>query len=78
MSRSRLIFIVFYMTAVLITAVLLRTNSSRIFYKFRLAHVAQNRLNQQLCQKQLIMATLTTPGEISERVKKAESESDGQ
>ncbi len=77
MSRSRLIFIVFYMTAVLISAVLLRNNSSRIFYKFRESYVAQNRLRQQLWHKQLTMASLTTPGEISRRIEKAQAESDG-
>jgi hypothetical protein len=78
MSRSRLIFIVFYMTAVLITAVLLRTNSSRIFYNFRSCRVRHDQLKQQLWQKELTMASLTTPAAISERLKKAQSESDGQ
>ena len=78
MSRSRLIFIVFYLTAVLILTVLLRTNSSRIFKNYRTSDVAQKRLNQQLRQHQLTMAFLTTPGEISRRVNESKSESDGQ
>ena len=77
MSRSRLIFIVFYLTAVFILTVLLRTNSSRIFYNFRMSYVHQNRLKQQLWHKQLTMVSMMTPEEISRRVKKSKSESDG-
>jgi len=76
MSRSRLIFIVFYLTAVLILTVLTRTNSSRIFKKFREAYVYQEDLNYQLREKQLEMAHLTTPAEISRRIKQL-SETDG-
>ena len=77
MSRSRLIFIVFYLTSVLILTVLLRTNSSRIFKNFRTSFVAQELLNQQLRQQQITMAFLTTPSEVSRRVKEFQSESDG-
>lgn len=77
MSRSRLIFIVFYLTAVLILTVLLRTNSSRIFKNFRTAIVTQDRLKQQLWHRELKMASLTTPAEISRRVNESQSESDG-
>ena len=45
MSRSRLVFIVFYMTAVLIATVQLRTLSSRIIYRYRVSVVARNRIN---------------------------------
>ena len=68
MSRSRIIFIIFLMTAMLIATVLLRTTSSRNFFKFRKAYVKQNRLKQQLWQKQLVMETLTNPGAISEGI----------
>jgi hypothetical protein len=77
MSRSRLIFIVFYLAAVFILTVLLRTNSSRIFYNFRISYVYQNRLKQQLWHKQLTMASMMTPEEISRRIDKSKSESDG-
>lgn len=56
------------MTAMLIATVLLRTTSSRNFFKFRKAYVKQNRLKQQLWQKQLVMETLTNPGAISEGI----------
>ena len=68
-SRSRLIFIVFYLTAVLIATVHLRIASSRVFYKFRAAFVVQNRLKQQLWQKQLQLENLINPGAVSERTK---------
>lgn len=71
MSRPRLIFIIFFMTAVLIIAVSTRTTSRRIFFKYRKAFVAQKRLKQQLWHKQLTLASMTTPTEISRRLKKS-------
>jgi len=68
MSRGRLIFIVFYLTALLTTAVGFRSTSSRIFNKFSTAMVTQNRLRQQLWQKQLELEGLTGPHAISERM----------
>jgi hypothetical protein len=76
MSRSRFIFIVFYMTAVLISVVLMRNNSSRIFNKFRESYVKQNDLTQDLWRREIFMEKLTTPAEISRRMKKAQTESD--
>lgn len=61
MWRSRFIFIVFFFTAMLVATVHLRTTSSRIFYKSRAGIVQQDRLRQQLWQKQLMMASLTNP-----------------
>jgi len=55
------------MTAILIATVLLRTTSSRNFFWFRQAYVQQNRLRQQLWQKQIVMETLTNPSAISSR-----------
>ena len=69
MSRPRLIFVIFFLTAILIITVSSRTTSRRIFYRYRSAYVARKRLRQQLCEKQLTLAAMTTPGEISERLK---------
>jgi hypothetical protein len=69
MSRSRLIFIIFYLTAILLATVGLRSASSRVFYKFRGALIIQNRLKQQLWQKQLQLESLINPGAISQRMK---------
>jgi hypothetical protein len=68
MSRGRLIFIVFYLTALLIAAAGLRVASSRTFNKFNTAMITQNRLRQQLWQKQLELKGLTSPGAVSERI----------
>jgi hypothetical protein len=67
MSRSRLIFIIFCLTAVLIATVQLRTVSSRTFNRFRVAFVKQNRLKQQLWQKQLQFESLVNPDAVSQR-----------
>ena len=66
-SSSNVFFIVFYLTALLTTAVGLRISSSRLFYKFNKAVIKQNRLRQQLWQKQLEMEGLISPYAVSER-----------
>jgi hypothetical protein len=68
MSRSRLVFIVFYMTAVLIATVQLRTLSSRIFYRYRVSVVARNRIKQQLWRKQIRLESIINPAAISEYI----------
>ncbi|MCK5564948.1 MAG: hypothetical protein KAJ07_06840 [Planctomycetes bacterium] len=65
-SRARLIFISLFLTVVLIATVQLRTASSRVFFEFRSSFVLQNRLKQQLWQKQLRLQSLVNPGAISE------------
>ncbi len=67
MSRSRLIFIVFYFTAVLITVVHLRTASNKIFYRYRSGYIVQSRLKQQLWQRQIQLQMLKNPDAVSER-----------
>ena len=66
MSRSRLIFIVFYFTAVLITVVHLRTASNKIFYRYRSGYIAQSKLKQQLWKRQLQLQMLKNPDAVSE------------
>jgi len=68
MSRARFIFIVFYLTAVFIATVALRNASSRVFYRFRTTVITQNRLKQQLWQKQLELESLINPEAVSERI----------
>ena len=74
MSRSRLVFIVFYMTAILIATVHLRTVSSRLFYRFRTTVVVRDRIKQQLWQKQLQIESLINPSAISEYIEQDESQ----
>ncbi len=76
MSRPRLIFIVFFLTAVLIATVHLRTSSSRIFYRGRRAFVVQGNLKLKLGEKQLRLEQLITPGSISESVDKTSAAED--
>lgn len=71
MSRARLIFIVFYLTAVLIATISLRTASNRMYYKFRKVYVTQNRLKQQLWEKQLHLEKLINPAAL---IKQTEQE----
>ena len=68
MSRSRLIFIVFYLTALLIIAAGLRVASSRTFNEFNTALLAQNRLMQESWKKRLEFEGLITPKAISEQI----------
>ncbi len=70
MSRSRLIFVVFHLTVVLIGAVHLRVSSSRVFYRYRRALVVQDNLKLQLGNKQLKLEHLLNPGVISEQIEK--------
>ena len=64
MWRSRFIFIVFCLTTLLVATVHLRTTSSRIFYSSRADVVRQDRLKQQLWEKQLMLAKLTNPSTL--------------
>ena len=70
MSRSRLIFVVFHLTIVLIGAVHLRVSASRVFYQWRRVQVAQDNLKLQLGDKQLKLEHLLNPSVISERIEK--------
>jgi hypothetical protein len=58
------IFIVFYVTAVLIVSVHLRTESSRLFNRCRVGIATEKRLKQQLWEKQLQLERLTNPQEV--------------
>ena len=68
MSRSRLIFIIFYLTIVLIGTVHLRVSESRIYYRSRRALVVGDDLKRQLGKKQLRLERLINPAAISESV----------
>ena len=70
MSRSRLIFVVFYFTVVLVGAVHMRVSASRVFNQWCKAHVAQDNLKLQLGGKQLKLERLLNPSVISERIEK--------
>jgi len=67
-SRFYFIFVVFYFTAVLILAVSLRSTDNLTFYKIYTITAEQNRLKQELWQKQLRMENLINPAAISKRL----------
>ena len=74
MSRSRLVFIVFFLTAVLIATVHLRNISSRIFYQFRGSVVARDDIQQQLWNKQIRLEGVINPSAVSESLKPESTE----
>lgn len=64
--RLRFILVTFFIVAALVFAVYIRDANNRLFYKIRSTHVKQNRLKQQLWQKQLQLENLLNPAKISE------------
>lgn len=68
MSRFRFVFVVFCFTAFLILTVYLRTADNRIFYRICTLTTEQNRLKQQLWQKQLQLENLINPAAVSQRL----------
>ena len=72
MNRICFIFIVLYITAVLVYTVQLRTSQSQSFYRFRAAYIKQAALKKLLWQQQLRLERLTNPNAVSETVEQEE------
>lgn len=68
MSRFRFVFVVFSLAAALIFTVYVRSAENRIFYKICTLNAEQNRLKQQLWQKQLQLENLINPAAVSQRL----------
>ena len=68
MSGFRFVFAVLCFTGVLLFAVYLRSVNNRIFYQLCEEKVAQERLNEDLGQKQLRLESMINPAAISERL----------
>jgi len=68
MSRFRFVFVVFYFTGILVLAVYLRSLNNRIFYELSLETDEQERLNEELGDKQLRLERLINPNAVSERL----------
>ena len=66
--RLRFILVTFFIVAALVFAVYIRDANNRLFYKIRSSYVKQNRLKQQLWEKQLQLENLLNPAQISEPV----------
>ena len=66
MSRFCFVFIVFYLTAVSVLTVSVRSANNHIFYELYKCEIEQNRLKQQLSNKQLQLEGLINPAAISQ------------
>jgi len=67
-SRFCFVFVVVYLTAVLIFTVYLRNANNRIFYKLHTYKAEVSQLKQQLNSKQLQLESLINPAAISQRL----------
>ena len=70
MSRFRFTFVILWFTAVLIFSVYLRGAENRVFYKLCKITAEQNRLKQQLANKQLRLENMINPSAVSEKLRK--------
>jgi len=67
-ARFRFVFVVFWVTAILILSVHLRNVNNRIFYELCVRRAEQTRLKQHLWQKQLEVERLINPAAVSRRL----------
>ena len=65
-SKFRFLFIVFYLTVILILAVSLRNSNNRIFYRLCNINFEHKRLKQQLWRKQLELESMISPAAVSQ------------
>ena len=68
MSRFRFVFVIFYLTGILILAVYLRNANNRLFHELSVQEDRQQQLNKDLADKQLRLECLINPSAVSERV----------
>jgi hypothetical protein len=67
-SQFRFVFVVLYLTAVLVFTAYLRSAGNHIFYKLWNVDTERSRLKQQLWQKQLRLESLINPDAVSQRL----------
>lgn len=67
-SRGRLRFVIFFITACLIVTIQFRIAASGLFNQYRLEKVRQERLRQELWQKQLELECLIQPKQILQSI----------
>ena len=58
----------FCLVAILVLAIFLRDENSRMFYTLRMGRVEQKQLEVQLWQKQLQLENSTNPEEVEKRL----------
>jgi len=66
--RFCFVFAVFYFTAVLVFAVIVRSAENRIFYRLCTVNARQGQMKQQMWQKQLQLESLINPASVSRRL----------
>ena len=66
--RFRFVFVVFYLTAVLILTVYLRSANDRVFYRLWMHRTERRQLRQQLGNKQLQLESLINPPAVSQHL----------
>lgn len=76
MSHFRFVFVVFCFTAVLITAVYLRSVNNRLFYQLCQYNTERDQLKQDLGAKQLRLESLINPASLSPRIPRPENNHD--
>ena len=74
MSRSRVLVVIFSVTAFMIFTIHLRTSSARMFNRYRSALVQQKDLKQQLWQKQLQFECYINPAGLPQSNQSNETE----
>ena len=67
-SQFRILFVIFFVTAILIFTVYLHSVNDSIFYKLSKCKAEQGRLKQQLGIKQLQLESLINPAVLSQRL----------
>ncbi|MEJ5258982.1 MAG: hypothetical protein WHS88_02205 [Anaerohalosphaeraceae bacterium] len=63
-SRARLRFVIFSLTAALIATTHLRISTSRLFHQARQAQIVQEQLRRQLWKKQVELEKLLQPQQV--------------
>ena len=67
-SRARLRYVIFFLTAALVITIHIRTSTSRLFHCIRLEQVRQERLCRDLRLKQIELEALIQPASVLEQI----------
>lgn len=72
-SRARLRFVIFSLTAALIATTHLRISASRLFHQARQAQILQEQLRRQLWKKQVELEKLLQPQQVLPHLQESSS-----
>lgn len=76
-SQTRFVFMVFFFTGVLIFTVLLRSAHDKVCYQLCVVRAEENRLKQQLWQKQIHLESLINPAAVITEQQESDVGNDG-